>query len=75
MRKSAGLLPQTCRLQLCTRANPDPVIRVRSPVARPARFPPFLVGEHAGENDVGQAPFKSAHGHHRGHAAGRRSSK
>ena len=34
----------------------------------PARFASFLVGEHAGVDDVGQASFECAHGHHRGHA-------
>jgi signal transduction histidine kinase len=29
VRKSTGLRPQTCRPQLCARANPDPVIKVR----------------------------------------------
>ena len=38
--------------------------------ARARRFAPFLVGEHAGVDDVGQAAFEGAHGHHRGHAAG-----
>jgi hypothetical protein len=35
-----------------------------------ARFPPFLVGEHAGEDDVGQPPFEGPHGHHGWHPAG-----
>jgi hypothetical protein len=35
-----------------------------------ARFASFLVGEHAGEDDVGQPPLQGAHGHHGRHAAG-----
>ena len=34
-----------------------------------ACFASFLVGERAGEHDVGQAPFEGAHGHHGWHAA------
>src|SRR5690242_571414 len=35
MRKFTGPRPQTCRPQLCARANPDSVIKVRS-LTRPA---------------------------------------
>jgi hypothetical protein len=35
-----------------------------------ARFPPFLVGQHAREDHVGQAPLEGAHGHHGRHPAG-----
>ena len=38
MRKSTGLHPQTCRPQLCTRANPDPVIKVRLEALFDARW-------------------------------------
>jgi len=38
--------------------------------SRARRFSPFLVGEHAGEDDVGQASFEGAHGHHGRHPAG-----
>ncbi len=37
---------------------------------RARRFSSFLVGGHAGEDDVGQASFEGAHGHHRRHPAG-----
>jgi hypothetical protein len=35
-----------------------------------ARFPPFLVGEHAAEDDVGQPAFQRPHGHHGRQSAG-----
>jgi hypothetical protein len=35
-----------------------------------ARFPLLLVSQHAGEDDVSQAPSVGAHGHHGRHSAG-----
>ena len=45
------------------------VCRPRLP-SRARRFSSFLVGEDAGEDDVGQASREGSHGHHGWHPAG-----
>ena len=58
-----------CRKDRCPGSGRSRWSQYPSPIAR-ARFAPFLVSQHAGEDHVGQAPLEGAHGHHGRPAAG-----